>query len=438
MFSTIEHILTADVAQNGTFTVGYPAGTDADVFNNGVGHYMEALGATRTAPNDITVAFGASEITITHLGATTLPAGSQVFVNLEMVGTRQSFSPSGQKALWNTTALTVHRVNFGSPLEQDVDALIAAATGAELPNAATVTHTFNGETSTTSPVDGALSTGILDVPRNIIAAQVGTSVAGSVTVTGEDVYGESLVETLTFAGSVSNEAETGVKAFAKVTSIAITSATDMTSISLNVGIGSRLGLPFYLPSSDFVLAAWEDGERVDIGPKLVRVPFYITPTEYGAGTSVWVPIPVSGQVIGIETVVDAATTGAQTVTAEIQTTAVTGLSVTIAGSSAAGTRDSDYVADDVATGRIEAGEVVEINITNTPSAGSASGFIVVKPDGPDDASFVAGASVAATATSGDIRGTWTPGTTLEPATGFELDVFLPEDPDLRLGQQYAG
>jgi hypothetical protein len=131
------------------------------------------------------------------------------------------------------------------PIVADADALIDAATSTELPNATTTTYSFP-VTTAASPQDGANTTGILDVPRNITAAAShGSSVvAMTIVVSGYDVHGAPMKETLSIAATGTSQTATGGKAFKRVTSIAITSAGNATTNTLDIGFGAVLGLTY--------------------------------------------------------------------------------------------------------------------------------------------------------------------------------------------------
>lgn len=173
----------------------------------------------------------------------------------------------------------VIKVAMGTPIVADVNYLVTAATSTELPNNATKTYT--PATDGTSPLDNAdtpapvtiaTATGDvlvwpLDVPRNIT---VGTSTAAAdtvVTVTGYDVYKQKMVETITVASAASTGA--GVKAFAYVSSIAIYSAGDITTDTLDVGVGDVLGLPFKVTAKSDIMQAWFDGVYETTAPTVV-------------------------------------------------------------------------------------------------------------------------------------------------------------------------
>ena len=123
-------------------------------------------------------------------------------------------------------AINFYRRDLGSPALGTSTAVLAAT--------ASVTSS-NVTTGITSP----------DVPRNVTATPGGTTAnvtAVSVVVTGTDIEGQVLTETLPAFTAASSSAVTGSKAFATVTSIAIPAVGSATTVA--VGLGSKLGLPF--------------------------------------------------------------------------------------------------------------------------------------------------------------------------------------------------
>lgn len=155
-------------------------------------------------------------------------------------------------------------VQFGAPDTADDDALIDAATSTELPDTETVTYTFATDGGT-SPLDGAITDGVLDVPRNITVDTSHSSsvVAMTVTVTGTDEYGAVVVEDIAVAAGGTSQSDAGLKAFKTVTSIAITAAADAEANTLNVGFGDVLGLPFRIDNAGQVIATSVDGSVED-------------------------------------------------------------------------------------------------------------------------------------------------------------------------------
>jgi len=157
------------------------------------------------------------------------------------------------------------KVSLGSPVTLDANGLLVAGTGAELPNANTITYTT--ATDGTTPLDGAIAAPstvflnganvlvwVLDVPRNVtgLVAHATTSIAMTVTINGYDQYGKPMSELLTFGASASDVVVDGLKSFKYIYSFALTSASDATANTLDLGWGDVLGLPYTLPAlSDF-------------------------------------------------------------------------------------------------------------------------------------------------------------------------------------------
>lgn len=80
-FATQTHLLTTDVADDGTFTIAYPAGTSQQTFIDGLagaGHYLIINGNDRwnAADPGFSLTFGASNITVTNLTGGTWSANS--------------------------------------------------------------------------------------------------------------------------------------------------------------------------------------------------------------------------------------------------------------------------------------------------------------------------------------------------------------------------
>ncbi len=149
-------------------------------------------------------------------------------------------------------------IDLGAPITLDTNGLIVAATSTELPDTETVTYTF--PVVSASPQDGANVSGVLATPRNItcLTTHGSSIVAMTVLVTGTDVYGIVMSELITIAATGTSEVDVGAKAFATVTSIAITASADAEANTLNMGWGDVLGLP-YRVDVDGILSVVEAG-----------------------------------------------------------------------------------------------------------------------------------------------------------------------------------
>lgn len=236
-YKTATVVLASAVASGGTITVGYPTGTTAGTFSGGKGHYMLALNSKFSVPDSATMSFGASNITVTYNGSTTIPAGSTVTFQFDAMG------GGGLKAVpgnvYRTDALTPVAVKLGTPITADADGVCAS-------QAITSAGTINGALAT-----GGVAT--FDVPRNVVAAWTNTAV---LTVTGTDEYGNVLKES-----SASGTSMTGKKAFKTVTAVA--SSASITGAT--VGTGDVLGLPFFLHQAGLITRELEDGALATAG-----------------------------------------------------------------------------------------------------------------------------------------------------------------------------
>lgn len=243
MITTLSGTLAADVANGGTLVVSYPSGLMLGNFTGSVGHKLNVNQVNLSAPYQFSVAFGAS-ITITNQTASTWKAGSSYILQVNTLGDTPSVDISGFSPK-NAVATRPTLVSLGNPV---VGAATAILTSQALTAAAGALTVLTGSTA-----------GILDVPRNIVAAWTGTAV---MTFRGFDVYGNALTES-----SASGTSFAGKKAFAKVISIQV--GADVTG--LTVGTGNVLGLPVYLATLGFIIKELQDGTLATAGTSLAGV-----------------------------------------------------------------------------------------------------------------------------------------------------------------------
>jgi hypothetical protein len=239
---TVTGALAADVATGGTFTVGYPTVNGRTAtrgrYSLGVKHKLSVIGKVFVAPEDMTLSFGASSVTVTYNGATTLPAGSRFTFEFDRQGEANPVDFRGRSMYTPASAAVL---NLGSPGTADADGYCASQS-----------------ISSTATINGALASGgvgFADCPtgRNVVAAWTNTAV---MTVTGTDMYGNTIVES-----SGSGTSLTGKKAFRTVTSVSVSAAVT----GATVGTGDVIGLPVYLPSSGYVVREMEDGATASSG-----------------------------------------------------------------------------------------------------------------------------------------------------------------------------
>ncbi|HEY5798478.1 MAG TPA: hypothetical protein VIU82_26035 [Bosea sp. (in: a-proteobacteria)] len=245
-FKNITTTLASAVATSGTFTVAYPTGTNSGSFYGGTKHKLFAMQTLYSAPADFTVAFGASVITVTWLKTITIPAGTAIALQADILGEGDKFDTDPGNAL-NISFVTPTLINLGAPVAASANGIsVSAAIGAA--------------------GSAVLAASTLDVPRNIVGAWTTNS---NVVVTGKDAYGNTVVESVTGAAAF-----TGKKAFKTITSI--TSSASITAATF--GWGDVLGLPVWLPSTGLVIKELQDGAAPTAGTIVAGVTSTATAT----------------------------------------------------------------------------------------------------------------------------------------------------------------
>lgn len=435
MHKTAEAVLSAAVATSGTFTVGYPDGYSAGDFENAGHHEFTAMGAVFRSPNDFTVSFGATAVTVTYNGTTTIPAQTRIFFQFNMVGRIDANNRISGLAgnlqtrmidrdivfLNKSAAGDLVFINLGSPSAADSDG-ICASQSVDVSEADAV---INGALAETGDDGAALV--INKTPRNVVASWTGTAV---LIVQGYDEYGQIMEER-----SASGTSHTGTKAFKKITRV--TWSADVTSAT--VGTGDVLGLPVKIPTQSLIVAEFEDGVALKRLPEIHHVPFSILEAEADAATSVWIVPGFAGSVLSMTTVVgDTVTTGGN-LTVEIGGTEVDGLAVVIANSSSAGDVDTDTATAGHATAVFTATQALEIVPASAiDSSGRIRGYVECRRTSTLNGTFVAGlaAGTKSTATTADVRGTYDPVTAADSVVSYGLLAIVPDAGDLGNDQYY--
>lgn len=256
-FKTSEIAVGSAVSTSGTMTFSYPTNTNAGSFA-AFGHkiWVDKFQTLMSAPTDFTVSFGASDITVTYLGATDIPAAARVNAQFNVAGDDDETADIDftDNVVFRTVPLTNVMVNLGAPDAADADGVCASQAGTA---------------DTAMTIAGALASGgvaTFDVPRNVVAAWTGTAV---LTVVGTDEYGNVVSES-----SASGTSLAGKKAFKTITSV--TPSANITSAT--VGTGDILGLPVFLPSGANVIAEFEDGATATAGTLVAGVSAKATAT----------------------------------------------------------------------------------------------------------------------------------------------------------------
>lgn len=233
------------VATSGTFTLDYPDDHSVDDFTLDSPRHVLGVGASEgskkyySSADDFSLAFGASEITVTWKNAASIPAGSVVSAQLDKTGANDDATvelvlPAGVNHVHTVT------IDLGKPDTSSATYFRAAAAvgGA---GALTLLQTT------------------LDVPRNIIITSAGDDTGDTFVVLGEDEYGVVMSETITGANA---GVAAGKKAFKEITSI---TASGASAGNVSIGFGDVLGLPVWVPSAAHLLADYEDGGAITDG-----------------------------------------------------------------------------------------------------------------------------------------------------------------------------
>lgn len=252
---TVTGILAAAVATAGTFTVGYPTGTDRGSFSQGTAHKLSVLGKVFSAPESMTLSFGASSVTVTYNGTTTLPAGSRFTFQFDVLGECNPVEYAGAQTY---TPCPLGILDLGSP-------------GAPAANNIYLSAALTAAAGVGQALTGALvasGVAVLDARtgRNVVAAWTGAAV---LTVRGYDMYGVAMTES-----SASGTSFAGKKAFKRVTSISV--SADVTG--LTVGTGDVIGLPVYVPNAALILKESLDGAAAVAGTIVAGLTLATKPT----------------------------------------------------------------------------------------------------------------------------------------------------------------
>lgn len=295
---------------------------------------------------------------------------------------------------------------LGAPSTLDADGILNDV------SATTTVQTYDASDFETTYVHGLGST----YGRNLTA----TGTAGSnhvVTVTGTDYLGQVMKENLTLAATA---VIAGKKAFYTVTGIS--AAVGASGDTFDLGWGDVLGLPY---KANRFIADYEDEVLVNRigngGPVMIQAD--IDAVRFAAGTSIFLQSPIKGDVLELNAIVSDATTGTGVITVELDTVAVSGLSVSVTGTSAVGVAFTDSVSAGSTTAVAKYGDI-ELTGDGTPSAGSVFAYVVVVPN-----HALVGSNATQTATTADSRGTFTPDSACDGSIVYTV-VYEPDRDNL--------
>jgi len=254
-------------------------------------------------------------------------------------------------------------------------------------------------------LDGALVTGgvgVADVARGVQIVSAGADTA-VLTFTGTDKFGTALTEDLTLNGT---NIVFGKKAFKKITKIAADGAN---SNNITIGTSDLIGLTFRVENPEDVVGIYEDGAAgrtaraaataapaaVTAAAVAVTMANTVAPTNYAAHASGAVTV-VSNAATDLDTTAAALDTLEDEVTLiEVQTSAA---KVDLDAAKV----EIDKLVLDVAAQKVELDK------------------LILDLDLGTVGSFVKADKTAATATTGDVRGTYDPKMTLDGTKKLRL------------------
>lgn len=410
MFRNVDFTPTSPVATSGTLTLAYPTDTTAGDFAR-YGHKMWSEGHQKLYKQDdglISISFGASDITVTYLGSTSLPANKRVKVELNIAGTKHA--PDGLVRPKRAVFAPLMRIDLGAPDTADADGIAES-------QSVTVSTTPLAAMNGVYADPYAAAKAVLDVPRNVVAAWTGTAV---LTVTGKDEYGDVIVE-----ASASSTSLTGKKAFKEITSCSF--SANVTSAT--IGTGDVLGLPVFISHVGQILGELKDGVVLPRRPGKVYLQGLALEAAVDGATGLNFVSPVAGRVSKVSVISQTGTTTGGDVTVEVATVAVDGLTVVVANSSSEGDVDTDTPTAEHATAVVEVGSRIEVQFASAFS-GATDLMIVIEIDTDGttllDGTFVAGVQTTPTATTGDVRGTYDPVSAANGSRQFALLAWVPD------------
>ena len=277
--------------------------------------------------------------------------------------------------------------DLGAPAIADVNGYVVAlnVTGA---------GNFSLKTATGALVD-ANDVGVADVARGVQIVSAGAD-AAVLTITGTDKFGTALTEDITLNGTT---IVFGKKAFKKISQI----ATDgTTSNNVSIGTSDLLGLTYRVDNEEDIIALYEDGNA----GRTARAAAAAAPAAVTAAA-----VTVTGSSPNAITNYAAHSSGATAVTSN----AATDLDTTAAALDTLEDEVTDVVLTvnenvvDIAASKVELDKLV----LDVAAQKVELDKLILDVDLGTVGSFIKAVSTTATATTGDVRGTYDPSTVLD-------------------------
>lgn len=304
---------------------------------------------------------------------------------------------------------------LGTPALEDTDGILDGSDSSVAGSATTFAAAFQALSSLVNRMDAPYG-------RNVTV----TGSSGSdevVTITGRDYLGEVMVENITASGTTTIQ---GNKCFAWIDTVAWTAGTG--GATIDVGFGKKLGLPYKVES---LVVALEDG--METYPTMQEVAQTVTGVVTNGANAATFTAPFDGFVVGWQ--------GEHTTA---MTTAPSVMDATINGSGVAALDGLAPVAvagllfgtriPAASFGSISKGQsfVLTSNAAGTAGVSDLTAFFA-KPN----AEVKVGDATTQTATTEDVRGSYTPFMTLDGVKEVEIICGFDRD-NLHGVAQFAG
>tara|TARA_Y100000034_G_C6887065_1_gene407415 strand:+ start:1112 stop:2140 length:1029 start_codon:yes stop_codon:yes gene_type:complete len=308
--------------------------------------------------------------------------------------------------------------SLGTPAVADADAYITA-TGIDCDAVAgTRVTTFAGTLSSTA--DATFGRNVTLTPSGDPGA------AGSILIGGRDYLGQPMEELLTFEDG-STAILRGLKAFMYIDYTEINVAST-NAITASLGTGDLLGLPYKLGSP---VGARENSLWFAPNAQVQEIFGDTDPLTISAANTVTFVAPFSGWIVGFDAIITTASTVANTtmdciVDIDGADTGVAALDLDVGWGSSdenIGAKYSIRVVHGTASTAVNAGDRITLTSDGGATAGAAT-FIMFMT--PRYGSFTPPVLTdPQTTTTGDPRGTYTPGTTLDGTLEIEV-CYIPD------------
>jgi hypothetical protein len=295
--------------------------------------------------------------------------------------------------------------NFGAVAAADRDGLVQSvnpADGATL----TLRSTVTGMTNT-----GGVVT--LDTARNVIVYMTADESTKTLTITGTDINGEAMVETIAgIDGTGTVKIAVGNKCFKTISSIIATGNFG----TIEVGFGYKLGLPFRVDKANKIIPL--------INGK-VAAPYSVqaTITAIGTAQNTTLLTPLGGKIskaVGVSAAANGTSSSTVTITnaAALQGSTTVG---TIVFSSSYSANTAQNAAATLIGTAVAANGVIRLD---TDGTGDGAGQAVINLE-IDPCTVTIADDTAATATTGDIRGSVDFGAAPDGSLEFSILMISP-------------